>query len=315
LARTNRFNVLLLGSDSRDDLAQGLSDISIVASVDPATKSAALISIPRDVCVGPSPVPAAAPEGDSPSPTPSPAPSPTAPVDPRTIDDPDDPCDTALDRINSAFGAGGEEYARRVYGQLLGLTIDYYAVVTFGEFEKLVDFVGGIDVWANQDHREGFLYPNGTVVLELEQGWNHLNGADALRYLRSRHMDTGGDISRTCRARHVLLELKSRLLRPEVLTVLPQLLATVSRLVETNVPVSDLPALLKLALQVKTEHVTNGSVSLDHGMLWWHTGRDGSSLLMPSLASIHWYVQEVLEGRAPPSRRYDGADETTPWPC
>ena len=113
---TDRVNILLLGIDKRDDepIAGTRSDTIMLASIDPVTKSAALVSIPRDMWVR---IPGCTPrEG----------------------------CSGGQQRINVAHAVGGPELAVQTVTTDFGLPIQFYARVDFRGFEQLIDAVGGV---------------------------------------------------------------------------------------------------------------------------------------------------------------------------
>src|SRR4030042_6298050 len=103
---------------------------------------------------------------------------------------------------------------------LLGVPIDYYAVVDFKSFTTIVDKIGGVDVYVNFDNLK--IDPVGEEdVRELFFGWNHLTGSEALAFARARYTE-GGDFDRAARTQQVILAIRDKVLN---LTMLPTLLA------------------------------------------------------------------------------------------
>jgi len=101
--------ILLLGRDTRDvETEQGRADTIMLLHIDPATKSAALLSIPRDTLV------------DIPG--------------------------HGQDKINAAYAYGGEELTIKTVSIFLDAVINHYATIDFDGFVKLVDELGGVDV-------------------------------------------------------------------------------------------------------------------------------------------------------------------------
>jgi LCP family protein required for cell wall assembly len=101
--------ILLLGRDTRDaDTEQGRTDTIMLLHIDPAEKSAALLSIPRDTLV------------DIPG--------------------------YGQDKINAAYAYGGEELMIKTVSIFLDAVINHYATIDFEGFVKLVDALGGVDV-------------------------------------------------------------------------------------------------------------------------------------------------------------------------
>jgi LCP family protein required for cell wall assembly len=116
-------------------------------------------------------------------------------------------------RINATYAAGPANLIKAVQG--LGLPVQHYLEINFVSFGKLVDAVGGIDVdfaFPSRDRNSG---------LQINQpGTNHLDGTQALAYVRSRHFeelkngkwveDPTSDLGRTQRQRQFLQSLLGR---------------------------------------------------------------------------------------------------------
>jgi len=114
---TDRVNVLLLGIDSRPDSSTTQNtDTMIVLSLDPVNKTAAMLSIPRDVYI------------DRPG--------------------------VLVDKINAAYAFGGPDLSRKVVEDLLGIRLNAYALVNFDAFTKIVDSVGGVIVAVRRPVRD-----------------------------------------------------------------------------------------------------------------------------------------------------------------
>jgi LCP family protein required for cell wall assembly len=106
-----------------------------------------------------------------------------------------------LGKINSAYAHGGPSLTVRTVEQATKVRIDHYAETDFAGFEKTVDQLKGARVCPKkplQDKNSG---------LKLASGRHTLNGNQALRYVRARHVDPPGDLGRVRRQQHVLGEL------------------------------------------------------------------------------------------------------------
>lgn len=194
---TERLNVLLLGIDSRGEAsATKNTDTMIVLSLDPVNKTAAMLSIPRDVYI------------DRPG--------------------------VFQDKINAAYAFGGYDLARRVVEDLLGIRLNAYALVDFDAFTQIVDSVGGVIIDVRRPVRdESFPTPDyGIERLDITAGPQLMDGATALRFARSRH-DTN-DYSRAQRQQLVLSALRTRLSDGDFLRSLPALVDRVGSAVQTN---------------------------------------------------------------------------------
>src|SRR6185436_2519249 len=122
----SRVNILFIGLDYRDYiLNEGppRSDTMILFTVDPQSKTAGMLSIPRDLWVN---IPG-----------------------------------FGYSRINTAYASGegnrlpggGPALASKTVEQFLGVTIDYYAQIDFNAFVEFIDLIGGIEVYNDEDLR------------------------------------------------------------------------------------------------------------------------------------------------------------------
>lgn len=102
-------------------------------------------------------------------------------------------------KINAAYSFGGASLLIRTAEQISGLRIDHFGVIDFAGFQHMVDAVGGIDVEvARATVSRGVTFREGT---------NHLDGAQALVYVRQRHELPGGDLDRAKRQQSALRAL------------------------------------------------------------------------------------------------------------
>lgn len=92
-------------------------------------------------------------------------------------------------KINAAYAFGGEQLLILTLQNLLGIKIDHAAQIGFEGFAKLTDTVGGVDLYVSQPYSEGSF---GT----WDVGWHHMNGQQALGFVRERHQLKEGDIDR-----------------------------------------------------------------------------------------------------------------------
>lgn len=107
-----------------------------------------------------------------------------------------------MNKINAAYAFGGPSLLIRTVEGLTGVRVDHFGVIDFAGFRSLVDSVGGIDVTVARD--------TGTAGVELAAGPNHLDGAQALAYVRQRYDLPDGDIDRARRQQNALRALLTR---------------------------------------------------------------------------------------------------------
>jgi LCP family protein required for cell wall assembly len=193
---TERLNVLLLGLDSRGEGSTKNTDTMIVLSLDPVNRTAAMLSMPRDIYIN----------------------------RPGML----------VDKINAAYAKGGPDLARRVVEDLLGIRLNAYALVDFEAFNKIINAAGGVIVDVKRPLRDES-YPTvdyGIERLDITAGPQLMDGATALRYARSRH-DTN-DYSRAQRQQQVLGALRTKLTEGDLLRGLPGIIDNVGSVVQTN---------------------------------------------------------------------------------
>lgn len=259
------FSLLLLGLDQRPGEASGRTDAMVLTRIEPANNSAALISIPRDLCIA--------------------------------------NCRTDPYRINSVYQAEGPDVLRRRVGEIMGIKVDYVMVFDFYGFRRLVDFFGGVEVDVSTTIYDES-YPNATDTgfepLYIPAGVNHFDGDMALRYARSRHQD--GAIARDQRQQQILLALREQLLTPRTILQWPNFLERLRDTFKTDVPFELVPSMLKLALSIDASRVVQGAVGFDRGLSRTVIAENGAYVLEPNVPLIQAYAAELIRnGEALPA--------------
>jgi LCP family protein required for cell wall assembly len=105
------------------------------------------------------------------------------------------------DKINAAFAYGGLPLVIRTIEGFTDVHIDHVALIDFAGFQAVTDALGGVDMYIEQS-----ITSIHKPFRKFTKGMNHLNGAEALDYVRQRYQFTDGDISR---ARHQQQFLKA----------------------------------------------------------------------------------------------------------
>lgn len=249
---TNRINFLLLGIDSGPGRDEALTDTILVVSVDPATKSAIMVSVPRDT--GFLPLPDRRVYADALYPN---------KINQLTTEASENAAAWCPDLPADQGEACGLRTLERSIGLYLGIPIQYYATIDLEGFTQLIDEVGPLrlclpgrlvdptyngpgDTWGP---RRG---------VELPAGCSMLDGRHALAYARARkgimEMPDGSqvqldDFQRADRQQEVLLELRKEFAKMDLLFDLPDVLQAVGSTVLTDFPrdkAGDLASLLPL---------------------------------------------------------------------
>ena len=164
---------LVLGYDKRygSGNSRGHSDTLMLIRVDPKTKILSLLSLPRDLYVN---VPG-----------------------------------MGMRKINDAYAYGGAPLAIQTVSQVLGVKINYYVPVNFHLFRKTVDIFHGVYIDVDRRYYHANNSAGNYSAIDLQPGYQKLYGAQALQYVRYRHLDS--DFIRTARQQAFVREFKRRL--------------------------------------------------------------------------------------------------------
>ena len=213
--KRDRINLLLIGiaGDRAINGGNDLADAIILLSLKPSTKQAALISIPRDLYlqIG----------------------------------------HFGVHRINAAhdigykmgYKGGGPGLLMDTVSQITGQHIDGWARIDFRAFSKVIDDIGGVDIFVYRPFHD-YLF-NDT----FQQGWQHMNGDRALRYARYRYVKgaEGNNFARELRQQQVIAAAKKKLQNvtfPQILKLLGDTHA-VSEYTATNLSTGDMVQLYR----------------------------------------------------------------------
>ena len=135
-------------------------------------------------------------------------------------------------RINVAYPWGGLEALDETLMHNFGIHIDGHVAIDFSHFEEMIDLLGGVDIELSS-LEVGHM--NVTYGFALTPGVNHLNGAEALAYARTRKVNTPdgsiADFGRTDRQRivlHALLEAYKNVGLTKMLSLLDDILPMVT---------------------------------------------------------------------------------------
>jgi LCP family protein required for cell wall assembly len=226
-----RINVLLVGSDAGLGYRHSLTDSMILVSVDPQTKTTAMVSIPRDIARFPLYL-----GGEYRGKINSLATA--ANADPTTYPD------------------GGLRTLARQVGFLLGIPVHYYVYVNLAEFIHLIDEIGGVDIVNEREIRDAsYAFADGQVGFFLGVGPHHLDGRTALAFVRSRKGPGDNDFTRAARQQQLLIALRAQLTSPAGLANLPDAIAALGVTVDTNFPSDKVVEMLQLAKQIPDESI------------------------------------------------------------
>jgi LCP family protein required for cell wall assembly len=245
---TERLNILLIGTDQRPNQGTYNTDTLIVVSIDPTTKQVAMFSLPRD--------------------------SFGVPVPPGPLQNAFG--STYQDKINSFFTrvrnrpdlvpgtsrTRGYNGLKEVLGYLYNLDIKYFVEVNFDGFKQVVDALGGVTINVQVPVLDES-YPSDTgrtARVYIPAGIQHMTGAQALVYARSRHLSD--DFDRGARQQRVLTSLREQADVAALIPKIPDLVKAVQNTVRTDIPQDQLARLAGLAASVDTKNIRSYVFSL-----------------------------------------------------
>ena len=227
------------------------------------------------------------------------------------------------DKINSAYHygnlkekGGGLVLAKAITEDVVGLPIQYAVVIDFSGFQKVIDEVGGIDVNVptaftdnaypipGMEHYSCPGDPTDACDLEtvhFEAGLQHMDGARALIYARSRHAEgaEGSDFARSRRQQIIMLALKDKLMNPASWFTFSRIEALPSLLASTTV--TDMNLMQELRIGKKFVGVSESDIQRisfeDHLDNPPASEYGGLYVLVPQTNwdDIHAYIQNQLK--------------------
>ena len=195
------FAVYISGSDTRNGLlTKSNSDVNIIATVNPKTKQVLLINTPRDYFIP-------NPRGNN-----------------------------QLDKLTHC-GTYGIDCSIEALENLYDTNIQFYGQVNFAGFKKLIDAIGGVDVYSD------------VAFGQFRKGNNHLNGEQALDFARDRHSFASGDNMRGKNQMKIISSVINKLSSSVLIANYASVLDSVEGMFATNMPNRTIAKLIKMQLE------------------------------------------------------------------
>ena len=217
----NIVNILVIGTDSRDVTRErGRSDAMIIVSYNLRTSSIKMVSILRDSLV---PI-----EGHN------------------------------WNRINAAYSFDGVGLAINTVNEIFDLDIQRFVVIDFNGVKDFINEIGGVDIELTQAEVDYF-NRTGALCMPIKVGVNHMSGAPALTYMRTRKVDN--DFGRTERQRKVIEIVAAKIINEKSIPEMYELADFAFKLIKTNIPLTDImgviPSIVRngTALNMQSQHV------------------------------------------------------------
>ncbi|MGT2711496.1 LCP family protein [Streptococcus oriscaviae] len=254
-------NIYISGIDTYGPISSvSRSDVNIIMTVNQKTKKVLLTTTPRDAYV------AIADGGQN-----------------------------QYDKLTHA-GIYGVDASVHTLENLYGIDINYYARLNFTSFLKLIDMVGGITVYNDQEFTSlhgNYHFPVGEV---------HLNSEQALGYVRERYSLAGGDNDRGKNQEKVIAALIQKLSMPENLTNYQAIVQNLQDSIQTDMGIETIMKLVNAQLESNSQYTVTSQALVGSGRM------DLPSYAMPtsqlymmeinpdSLAQVKAAMQAVIAG-------------------
>lgn len=156
-------------------------------------------------------------------------------------------------KINEANVIGGPAFAAETVSSLLNnVSIDRYIRINVQGVEKLIDALGGLNIYVPQDMK--YTDHSQHLYIDLKQGQQHLDGAKAINFLRFRY-DAYGDIGRVQRQQSFMRALVEQTLNPRTILKMPDILNVVRAHLDTNLTTNELIAIAGFAAQKNRSNI------------------------------------------------------------
>jgi LCP family protein required for cell wall assembly len=272
----SRINILFIGLDYRDwqtNEGPPRSDTMILFTIDPVSKTAGMLSIPRDLWVN---IPG-----------------------------------FGYGRINMAYpsGAGsklpggGAGLAMKTVEQLLGVPVHYYVQIDFQTFVDLINMLGCITVTPEETLILDPVGDGPDHVKITAGGERELCGWKVLSYARTRKTQ-GGDTDRSRRQQQVIFALQEKIFDPEnfpsLVSKAPDMYYQLENGIFTNMPFEDAVKLAMLGKDISRENIKTGIIdtsmaTFDHTVL----GGQDASVMKPMADKIRVLRDEIFTSTGP----------------
>ena len=178
----------------------------------------------------------------------------------------------------------------------IGRPVDYYVRVNFDGFRDIIDLIGGVDINVPYTiHDEEYPTENyGVETFHLDAGLQHLDGATALKYARTRHGDS--DYSRARRQQDIIRAVADKVLNagmiPQLLGKAPQLLVSAQNTIQTDIPIPTGVELAKLVNNSTMREIRQLVLDSHYGEETYSS--DGQWILLPDRAQVRTALDQFF---------------------
>lgn len=214
---TKPFNVYISGIDLYGDIsATSRSDVNVIATINPITKKILLTTTPRDYYV-------------------------------ELFKDGKSYSNGMPDKLTHA-GLYGVDCSMGTLEHLYDIDIDYYVRVNFSSLRKIVNLLGGVEVYSDYDFESDWGPHGAGTHYHFKKGYNKVNGKKALAFCRERHHFVNGDYQRGRNHQHMIEAILNKVLSPSVLPNFSSLLKESKNMFRTNMSTKKITSLCNMQL-------------------------------------------------------------------
>ena len=254
------FCVYISGIDSRGSVQEvSRSDVNILMTINVPEHKVLLTSIPRDAYV--------------------------------TLADA-----SQKDKLTHS-GLTGTQNTVKTVEKFLDVDISYYARVNFESLVKVVDALGGIDVYSDKNLEAWTGQP-------IKEGWNHMNGQMALSFSRERHAYTSGDRHRAQNQQDVLQAIIKKMASPAIITHYTDILNAIDGTFVTDMPMNEMARVANDQLNTGAEWSFQKSMVSGSGKMMkggYYMPNTNLYYMIPDENSVKQnkeYIKKMLKGES-----------------
>ncbi|MFD2672346.1 LCP family protein [Marinicrinis sediminis] len=220
--------ILLLGLDSRENLGLMNTDVIMMLTLNPEKKTGTLVSLPRDTYVHPAGYREARKANQF----------------------------YSIAKVNG-YGEGEFGEVKTIFGDFFDIKPDYAVMINFKAFEDMIDALGGVNVYVDQDMK--YVDNADGTNIDLKQGQQELNGKEALDFVRYRKSNRGtapsSDFERNQRQQQVLSEMLNEAKSFSTTLVVDKLMNAVGDNVTTDMPSEQIKSFIKTYVGLTSNNI------------------------------------------------------------
>lgn len=272
--------ILGIGADSGQSYAYGLADVIRIARIDFYTPKVTMLAMPRDLWV--------------------------------EIPEVNTKYDITHGKLNQAYFYGGPGMGyyngpggspgllARTLELNFNLRVEHYGAVNMQTFVKIVDAVGGIDIYLPKDVDGTSEDPMTIDLGYFHAGQHHFSGEEALRFARIRKKYN--DFTRQDHQNMVICALRARLNDPAIFAKVPKIIAAFQNSVQTDLSPQQISQLACLLPHLKRENIIFTGLPdeiLSPGRVYNERQKNTTFVMKADYDVIREYVARFIAGEWP----------------